>query len=336
MKFILQKLFRGELLSKAQADTAMQAITSGSCNDSEAVAFMIAMNMRKLSVDELSGFCDSLMRLATPVQLKAPCILDLCGTGGDGKESFNISTTAAFVAVACGLPVAKHGNYGSSSSCGSSTVLEALGVPLPQSAIEAEACFSDCGVVFLHAPYFHPALKRVAPLRKALGCRTFFNILGPLLNPARPTHQVTGVFSSEVQRLYSHIFTSGQWTDYALVHSLDGYDELTFTSDARIISRQGLFEVAPSSAMPKLREQQLAGGRSAHESAALVESILCGDGTEAQNQVVAGNVALALMITGGDSFNDGYAMARECIESGSALKYLNQLRQWKSDGGSVA
>jgi anthranilate phosphoribosyltransferase len=325
MRECLTGLFQGSRLTQSQADAAMQEITSGQCSDAEAIAFMVAMNMRKLSVSELDGFRISLMRQATKVDLASQTLVDMCGTGGDGKDSFNISTTAALVVAACGVPVAKHGNHGASSLCGSSTVLEALDVPLPLDSSAAKRCFSDCGIVFLHAPYFHPALKRVAPLRQALGCRTFFNLLGPLLNPASPSHQVTGVYNREVQRLYSHIFERGHWKDFALVNSNDGYDELTYTDDANVITRSGNQEIKRL----QISSEDIVGGKTIEQSKAIVENVLAGKGSSAQEQVVAGNAALALTITGKGSFTDCVEMARECLNEGRALKILDVLREWK-------
>ena len=253
--------------------------------------------------------------------------IDLCGTGGDGKDTFNISTLASFVTAGAGVKVAKHGNYGVSSGCGSSNVLEHLGVKFSNDADFLKRCIDQAGICNLHAPLFHPAMKNVAPIRRELGIKTFFNMLGPLVNPAFPKHQLTGVFNLELARLYGYLFEKTD-QNFTILYALDGYDEISLTGPAKAIRNQGEqlitaqdFGVAP------LSEKQISGGDSIPSSAAIFTAILDGKGSEAQNNVVCANAAMALATATNCTPQQGFEKATETLRSGKAAKAFKTLQK---------
>jgi len=225
MKEVLNRLIQHQTLSSSEAREILINIANGSYNTSQIASFLTVYMMRSVSVEELEGFRNALLELCLNVDLSAYNPIDLCGTGGDGKDTFNISTLASFVTAGAGVKVTKHGNYGVSSSCGSSNVLEFLGIKFSNDKDYLERAIDQVGICILHAPLFHPAMKNVAPIRRELGVKTFFNMLGPMVNPAFPPNQLVGVFNLELARLYSYLY---QKTDknYTIVHALDGYDEI--------------------------------------------------------------------------------------------------------------
>ena len=270
---------------------------SGNWSDPEIAAVLTAYRMRPPTRDEILGFRSFLLEEAKPLHLQAASTaIDLCGTGGDGKNTINISTLTAFVVAALGVPVIKHGNYSASSRCGSSNVLEALHVKLSADEDFLTKSLEECSIAFLHAPLFHPAMKAVAPVRKALGFRTFFNLLGPVVNPAKPGAQLLGVCQPELLRLYQGIFQrTGQ--KYAVVYSSDGYDEISLTSSFRFQSQHGDFEFTPEDlGFPRVKAEEIAGGADLNSSAKLFLRVLQGKGSDAQNAVVAANASVALLI----------------------------------------
>ncbi|MDC0106575.1 anthranilate phosphoribosyltransferase, partial [bacterium] len=235
MKHVLNRLINHETISSEEAKQILINISKGDYNQSQIAAFLTIFMMRTVTLEELKGFRDALLELCIPVDLSAYNPIDLCGTGGDGKDTFNISTLSSFVTAAAGVPVAKHGNYGVSSACGSSNVLESLGVKFSNDTDFLERAIATTGICVLHAPLFHPAMKNVAPIRRELGVKTFFNMLGPMVNPSFPKNQMVGVFSLELLRLYSYLY---QDTDknYSIVHDLGGYDEISLTNTVKIVS----------------------------------------------------------------------------------------------------
>jgi anthranilate phosphoribosyltransferase len=280
------------------------------------------LQYRGLQLNELMGFRKALLELSLPIQLEAANTIDVCGTGGDGKNTFNVSTTSAFVLASLGYKVVKHGNYGVSSLCGSSTVLEALGYQFTTNEQQLQQQLDKHNICFLHAPLFHPTLKRVAPLRKALGIPTFFNGIGPLVNPANPTHQLTGTYSLELAKHYQHVLRRTR-KGYTVVHGMDGFDELTFIGSTRILGgdRDELIHQSPDGKPVSITSIQ--GGKSAKESAETLIAILGGEGTEAQNTVVAGNVALAIQTFDTSlSYKDAFFTALEQLKSGTAINHL--------------
>lgn len=326
MKAILNQLFDHQALSRQEAFGVLTRIGQGDCNPSQTAAFLTVYLMRPITVEELEGFRDALLELCLPVSLDGGETLDVCGTGGDGKQTFNISTLSAFVAAACGIRVAKHGNYGISSISGSSNVMEQLGYRFTTDSGELNRQLDRAGICFLHAPLFHPAMKYVAPVRRELGVKTFFNMLGPLVNPARPALQCTGVFSLELARLY-HYLLQQSTRRYTVLHSLDGYDEISLTGKFKKYDNSGEDLINPAQwGLPRLEEKDLFGGNTLEDAAALFINILQGRGTALQNAVVVANAAAALQcawpeITVAESIHQ----AGEALESGRAYAVLNKL-----------
>lgn len=322
MKKILTTLLAGAYLSEEEAYETMLKINHRETADEQIVALMATLQYRGLQLNELIGFRKALLELALPIKLEATDTIDVCGTGGDGKNTFNVSTTSAFVIASLGYKVVKHGNYGVSSLCGSSTVLEALGYQFTADEQQLQRQLDKHNICFLHAPLFHPTLKRVAPLRKALGIPTFFNGIGPLVNPANPTHQLTGTYSLELAKHYQHVLRRTR-KGYTVIHGMDGFDELTFIGSTRILNsgRDELIRESPNGKSISLTALQ--GGNSAQEAAKILVSILQGKGSEAQNTVVAGNVALAIQTFDASvSYNDAFFTALEQLKSGATFNHL--------------
>ncbi|MBP7173756.1 MAG: anthranilate phosphoribosyltransferase [Cloacibacterium sp.] len=326
MKQILQYLFNHQTLSKAEAKAIMIEIAQGKFNDTEVSAFITVFLMRSISLEELQGFREALLDLAVKVDLGTQDLVDIVGTGGDGKHTFNISTLSSFIVAGAGQKVAKHGNYGVSSTSGASNVLEELGYVFKQNSEGLKKDLEKSNICFMHAPLFHPALKIVAPMRKGLGLRTFFNLLGPLVNPARPQFQMIGVYNLEIARLYQYLLQK-QEVELMLVHALDGYDEISLTGDAKIINKNGeKVYSAEELGFKNIKSEDIFGGSSIQEAAQIFRNILEGNGTQAQNAVVLVNSAMALFNTQKyESYEDCLALSKESLESGKALKCLENL-----------
>lgn len=326
IKTILKELLNHKTLTRLQAREVLINIARECYNQSEVVAFLTVFMMRQVTVDELAGFRDALLELCLKVDLSDYDTIDMCGTGGDGKNTFNISTLASFVVAGTGMKVAKHGNYGVSSSCGSSNVMEYLGYRFTSDADQLRHQLDDAGICFFHAPLFHPAMKAVGPIRRELGLKTFFNMLGPMVNPSSPKNQLVGVFSPELARLYNYIY---QQTDknYTIIHSLDGYDEVSLTGNFKAISNHGEQLYTPGDLhMKMVQPEAIFGGETVEASARIFIEILAGNGTEAQNNVVIANAALALKcVDGNRSLDDCLAEARESLEAGKAAGVLKRL-----------
>lgn len=323
MKKILQHLFNHQTLSEIQAKEVMMGIAQNQYNDTEVTAFMSAFLMRNITLEELKGFRSALLELAVPVHLGTNDLVDIVGTGGDGKNSFNISTLASFVVAGAGQKVAKHGNYGVSTISGSSNVLEMLGYQFKTSSEALKTDLEKANICFLHAPLFHPALKSVGHLRKNLGLRTFFNLLGPLVNPAQPNFSVIGVYNLETARLYQYLLQKEQ-KKFVLLHGLDGYDEISLTSDTKVFSPKGeKIYSAEDLGFHSVKEEAISGGNSKEEAAQIFRTILEGNGTEAQNSVVIANAAMALFSTEkyGD-YQNCKKLAHESLLNKKALKVL--------------
>ena len=326
MKQILQYLFNHNTLSKAEAKAILTEIAQNKFNENEVAAFVTVFLMRNITLEEMEGFREALLRLSVPVDLGTHDLVDIVGTGGDGKDTFNISTLASFVVAGTGQKVAKHGNYGVSSISGSSNVLEELGYKFKDNSEDLQKDLEKGNICFLHAPLFHPALKTVAPLRKGLGLRTFFNILGPLVNPAKPNFSMIGVYSLEIARIYQYLLQKKQ-ENFLLVHALDGYDEISLTSDTKIFDKNGeKIYSAEELKFKNINPENIFGGNTKQESAVIFKTILEGNGTYEQNAVVLANAAMALKNTEkyGD-YNDSLALAKESLESGKALNCLRLL-----------
>lgn len=326
MKAILNHLFEYKTLSKDQAKQTLIGIGRGEYNPSQIASFLTVFMMRSLRLEELEGFRDAMLELCLPVDLAAYDPMDVCGTGGDGKDTFNISTLSSFVVAGAGQRVAKHGNHGVSSLVGSSTIMEHLGYRFTSDVGELQRKLETAGICFLHAPLFHPAMKNVGPIRKELGVKTFFNVLGPMINPARPQKQLVGVFSLELARLYAYLY---QQTDkrFMILHALDGYDEISLTGAFKVISNQTEQVLEPKHlGMSVLKPELLTGGRTLDESAQIFMDVLNDQATPAQKQAVLANSAMALLAAGKtESREEAVSMASESLESGRALACFKEL-----------
>ncbi|MFA6128630.1 MAG: anthranilate phosphoribosyltransferase [Bacteroidales bacterium] len=326
MKDILRQLFEYKTLTRRQAEEVLKQIASGQVNETQMAVFMAVFLMRSITIEELIGFREALKSLAIPVDLSEYQTIDLCGTGGDGKNTFNISTLASFIVAGTGAKVAKHGNYGVSSACGSSNVLEHFGYRFSNSPDKLRNEIEEAGICFLHAPLFNPAMKNVAPVRRQLGIKTFFNILGPMINPSSPKNQLVGVFSLELARMYNYLYQELD-VNYAIIHSLDGYDEISLTAPFKLITRKGERIIEPSElGFERIEAFQISGGTSVEESAGIFQRVLNGEGTRAENQVVLANSTIALTLLHPDVSTDGcLESARYSLESGNALKSFHKL-----------
>jgi anthranilate phosphoribosyltransferase len=326
MKTILNQLFEHQQLTREQAREVLINISQDKYNHSQIAAFISVYLMRNISVDELAGFRDALIELCVRVDFGDLPIIDLCGTGGDGKNTFNISTLASFVVAGAGYHVAKHGNYGVSSVSGSSNVLEYFGYKFTNDKSTLERQMDTSKICFLHAPLFHPALKSVGPIRKELGVKTFFNMLGPIVNPAQPQHQCVGVFSLKLARLYQYLHQTTQ-KKYMIIHAIAGYDEVSLTGPIKLISQIGERVVEPDFfGLPTYQQFDIFGGDSVEEAAKIFERIIKNNGTAAQTDVVLANAALAIQCF--DSSKDislCVEEARESLQSGKALKAFKTL-----------
>jgi anthranilate phosphoribosyltransferase len=326
MKEILSYLFEHKTLTKTDAKNVLTNIAKGNYNDPEIAAFITVYLMRCVTRDELSGFRDALLELCIPVDLSEFNTIDLCGTGGDEKNTFNISTLTSFVVAGAGEKVAKHGNYSVSSSCGSSNVLEYYGYKFTNDNDILKKQIDSAGICFLHAPLFNPAMKNVAPVRRSLRIKTFFNMLGPMVNPAFPNNQMIGVFNLEVARLYNYIF---QQTDknFAIIHSLDGYDEISLTGDFKVFTRQTDKTVSPTElGLNNVTPEELFGGNTVEQAAGTFKKILEGQGTDNQNNVVIANAAYGLHTLHPEfTVSDCIEQARESLKSKKALTAFNKL-----------
>jgi anthranilate phosphoribosyltransferase len=282
--------------------------------------------MRSITIDELQGFRDALLELCVPVDLNEFQTLDIVGTGGDGKNTFNISTLSCFIVAGAGQKVAKHGNYGASSISGASNVMEQLGYKFKNSNDALKKEIDEAGICFLHAPLFHPALKTVGPIRKNLAMRTFFNMLGPMVNPASPAYQLVGVFNLEMARIYNYLLQQTEKA-FTIIHSLDGYDEISLTNDTKVITNKGERVMTPEQLGKRMvTAQDIHGGNSVEEAAKIFTTILKGEGTWAQNAVVLANAAMALTCTGNyKTYDDAYSAAVVSLESGKANDALKKL-----------
>ncbi len=282
--------------------------------------------MRTITIEELQGFKDALMELCLPVDMTAYELLDIVGTGGDGKNTFNISTLSSFIVAGTGNKVAKHGNYGASSVSGSSNVMEQLGYRFKTNVDVLKKELDTANICFLHAPLFHPALKVVAGIRKNLRVRTFFNMLGPMVNPALPRYQLVGVYNLEMGRIYNYMFQQEN-TVFTIIHSLDGYDEISLTGDTKIISNEGE-KIMSAEALGKrtVVAADIYGGTTVEEAAKIFLKIIKGEGSWAQNAVVIANAAMGLYCMGNyDHYDTCYQLAVQSLESGAAYKSLQTL-----------
>ena len=326
MKAIFNRLFQYQTLNRSEAEEILINIASGHFYGSQIASFLTIYMMRPVTLEELLGFRDALQNLCIRVDLDDFNTIDVCGTGGDGHNTFNISTVSSFLLAGAGEKVAKHGNYGVSSNCGSSNILEHFGYKFSTDEDKLRNELDKSGICFLHAPLFNPALKEVAGIRRQLGVKTFFNMLGPMVNPSRPKNQLVGVYNNELARLYRYAYELGK-TNYSIVHSNDGYDEVSLTSPFRVITRNGEQSLTPESVgMQYLIPEQLYGGETVDEAAVIFMNILTGKGTKAQNDVVLINAALALQVLHPQkNLDECIAIIHDALFSGKGLEAFNKL-----------
>ena len=326
MKKILSLLFEHKTLSQQQAKEVLLNIGKGLYNEHEITSFMTVFLMRSISIEELQGFRDALLELCVKVDFSDFQTMDIVGTGGDGKNTFNISTLACFIVAGAGQKVTKHGNYGATSISGSSNVMEQLGYKFKVESSKLKVELEQAGICFLHAPFFHPALKTVGTIRKNLSVRTFFNMLGPMVNPANPAYQLVGVYNLEMARIYNYLLQK-TGKPFTIIHSLDGYDEISLTNDTKVITQAGEKIMTPEQLGKRtVKAEDIYGGNSVEEAAKIFTKIIKGEGSFAQNAVVLANAAMALNCTGNyNSYSDAYHAAVESLESGKAYQSLQTL-----------
>lgn len=325
MKQLLNRLINHESISSEEAKQVLVNISDGMYNPSQIASFLTVYMMRSITLEELQGFRQALLELCIPVDLEEFNAIDLCGTGGDGKDTFNISTLSSFVTAGAGINVAKHGNYGVSSACGSSNVMEFLGIKFSNDVDFLKRTIDQAGICVLHAPLFHPAMKNVAPIRRELGVKTFFNMLGPMVNPSFPKNQMVGVFNLELQRLYGYLY---QQTDknYSIVHALDGYDEISLTGKTKVISNNSETMFAPNDlGVPQIQQPEIYGGSTVEDAAKIFVDVISGKGTEPQNNVVCANAGLAIATSKQISHTEGFELAKDSLLSGKAKAKLDKL-----------
>ncbi len=325
MKEILNRLINQEHISSEEAKNVLVNISEGKYNQSQIASFLTVYMMRSITIEELRGFRDALLELCIPVNLEDYNTIDLCGTGGDSKDTLNISTLSSFITAGAGVKVAKHGNYGVSSASGSSNVMEYLGIKFTNDVNFLKRSLEAANICVLHAPLFHPAMKNVAPIRKELGVKTFFNMLGPMVNPAFPKNQMVGVFSLELLRLYSYLYQESD-KKYAIVHALDGYDEISLTGKTKVVSNNSETLFTPETiGFSTIEQNEIYGGNSVKMAAEIFKSIINGEGTEAQNNVVLANAGLAIATAKDISHTEGIEVAKESLFSGNARDSLKTL-----------
>ena len=325
MKKILNRLTQYETLTENESRNIIIDISEGKLNTSQISSFLTIFMIRNITIEELNGFRKALIELSLKIDLKEFDPIDLCGTGGDEKDTFNISTLASFVTAGSGAKVAKHGNYGVSSSCGSSNVLEYLDLKFNNDSDKIRKAVDKANICFLHAPLFHPAMKNVAPVRKELGLKTFFNMLGPMVNPSMPEKQVVGVYNLELARIYNYLY---QTTDinYNIIHSIDGYDEISLTNGTKVYSRESEFILGSEDFNLKdIDSKNIIGGKDIKSSSKIFIDVLNGKGSTDQENVVCANASLAIAISKDVSIIEAFNQAKESIKTKNALKCFNDL-----------
>tara|TARA_B110000467_G_scaffold150946_1_gene158874 strand:+ start:252 stop:1244 length:993 start_codon:yes stop_codon:yes gene_type:complete len=325
MKKILNRLTQYETLTENESRNIIIDISEGKLNTSQISSFLTIFMVRNITIEELNGFRKALIELSLKIDLKEFDPIDLCGTGGDEKDTFNISTLASFVTAGSGVKVAKHGNYGVSSSCGSSNVLEYLDLKFNNDSDKIRKAVDKANICFLHAPLFHPAMKNVAPVRKELGLKTFFNMLGPMVNPSMPEKQVVGVYNLELARIYNYLY---QTTDinYNIIHSIDGYDEISLTNGTKVYSRESEFILGSEDFNLKdIDSKNIIGGKDIKSSSKIFMDVLNGKGSTDQENVVCANASLAIAISKDISIIEAFNQAKESIKTKNALKCFNDL-----------
>ena len=325
MKQLLYRLFEHQYLGREEARVILQNIAEGRYNDAQIASLITVFLMRSISVEELTGFREALLDMRVPIDLAEFKPIDIVGTGGDGKNTFNISTCSCFVVAGAGYNVVKHGNYGATSVSGASNVMEQHGIKFTNNNDQLRRNMEACHITYLHAPLFNPALKAVAPVRKNLGVRSFFNMLGPLVNPAMPAYQLLGVYNLPLLRLYNYTYQESG-TRFAVVHSLDGYDEISLTADFKVAMPEKEKIYSPELlGFKRCQEADLDGGSTPEEAARIFDAVLENKATEAQRNFVVINSAFAIQVICPEkSIETCIAEAKESLDSGRALATFKQ------------
>lgn len=331
MKAILEKLFNHEVLTRGEAKELLINISQEKYKDSQIAALLTVYRMRDITVDEIVGYREALMQSQNPLDFSAFKPIDIVGTGGDGKNTFNISTCSCFVVAGAGYKVAKHGNYGATSVSGASNVIELHGVKFTSDHSQLTRSIEECGMAYMHAPFFTPAMMAVGPVRKSLQFKTIFNLLGPLVNPCRPQNQLLGTADLTQTRLYTNVYQTLD-INYGVVNSLDGYDEISLTGDFKVATNSTEKIYTPESYnFKRVQMNEIFGGQTAEEAKAIFDNVLMDKATEAQKNVVIANAGFAIhIINQQKSVEDCMAEARESIESGRALATLKKFVELNS------
>jgi anthranilate phosphoribosyltransferase len=325
MKTILPNLFNPAGLSRTEAAEALTAVISAEAEPSQIGAFISIIETRGITQNEFEGFIGVLSDSGKQVDLGTFETIDVCGTGGDGKGTFNISTAAAFILAGSGVKVAKHGNKSATSGCGSSDVLEHLGLRFTDDEATLRSQLEAANFTYLHAPLFQPALRNLGAIRSSLGFKTFFNMIGPLLNPARPRYRFAGVSSPLALRQYQYFLETTD-CQYSVVFSRDGYDEISLTSSFEVVTRDGRETLSPEDVgFPRLNTNDLIGGHDVATSADLLLRILGGKGNDSQNSVTVINAAFARKTVTSEPINQCIEKCRDSLESGRGLSALETL-----------
>lgn len=332
MKSILNQLFEHKTLSASEARAVLQNMSQGAYNGAEIASFITVYLMRSITEEELGGFRDALLDMAIQVDLGDSDYIDVCGTGGDGKNTFNISTLSAFVVAGAGYKVAKHGNYGVSSVSGSSNVLESLGYTFTRDEQALKYQLEETNICFMHAPLFHPALKAVGGIRKDLGVKTFFNMLGPLVNPARPKKQLAGVFNLPLQRLYAALMQKSH-RSFCVLHDLNGFDEISLTGKVKYITEKGIYLThAKDLGFDEVVLSEIDGGSTVADSRQIFLDIITGKEQGVKRNVVLANAALAIQVADGKlTYDLALQKAEEALKSGAAFDAFQQLIKISAD-----
>ena len=322
---ILYNLFDYNYLTRDEAKQVLIDIVKGGVPETQIASLITSFLMRSISVDEILGFRDALLEMRVMVDLSDYSPLDIVGTGGDGKNTFNISTTACFVVAGAGYNVVKHGNYGATSISGASNVIEQQGVKFHADNDLFRKSLDKCNIAYLHAPLFSPALKAVAPVRKSLGVRNFFNVLGPLVNPVQPEFQMLGVYDLAMLRLYSYIYQEEN-KKFTIVHSMDGYDEISLTSQFKVVSNRGEQLFMPDDlGFKRLNQEDLYGGDTPEDASKIFRDVLSASATEAQTNAVLVNAAFGIQtVDQTKTIEECIEIARDSLYGKKALKVLEK------------
>lgn len=327
MKQIVKDLEEGKILSKEEAKAVVSEIASGKYSTPEIISFLQIYVDRPVTVDEFTGFRNAMYEKAIQMDFSDfGNTIDMCGTGGDGKNTFNISTLASFIVAGTGEKVVKHGNVGVSSNSGSSNVLEYLGYKFTNDESTLKKHLDATGFCYMHAPLFHPAMKYVGPARKEMGVKTFFNLLGPTLNPSNPKYQVVGIYHLSIADLYKGLFINLE-KEFTLLHSLDGYDEISLTADTALVTKEGSQILSPIAlGFKTIQQKDINGGETVEDAGKIFLQILQGEGNDAQNSVVIANAAMGIKtLHPAKSLAECNAIAKESLDSGKAFNTLKKI-----------